>query len=98
MGVPISANTQTAVIQVIALFIIVFSQGDLQDSLNLLFMGYDAHELESSFGRKVSYVRWLWSLSSRLFVALYGLGITFVMIVRESEVTQLLLDFTSIEL
>lgn len=97
MGVPVSVNTRTATIQVIALGIIVFSQGDLQDSLNLLFMGYDKEELESSIKKPVPYWRWLISLWTRLLVTFYGLIITFVMIIRESDVTQLLLDFTSIE-
>ncbi|KAL3927224.1 MAG: hypothetical protein SGBAC_013168, partial [Bacillariaceae sp.] len=97
LGVPVSVNARTATIQVIALFIIVFSQGDLQDSLNLLFMGYDKEELENNLHLKVSYTRWLISLTTRLSVTFFGLCITFVMIVRESDVTQLLLDFTSIE-
>jgi len=96
-GVPVSVNTRTATIQVIALFIIVFSQGDLHDSLNLLFMGYDKEELENNLHTTITYPRWLISLSTRLFVTSFGLAITFVMIVRESDVTQLLLDFTSIE-
>ncbi|CAJ1947087.1 unnamed protein product [Cylindrotheca closterium] len=97
LGVPVSVNSRTATIQVIALFIIVISQGDLQDSLNLLFMGYDKEELEKNLNAKVTYRRWLISLCTRLLVTILGLCITFVMIVRESDVTQLLLDFTSIE-
>lgn len=96
-GVPVSVNARTATIQVIALGIIIFSQGDLQDSLNLLFMGYDKAELQHSIRRPVPYARWLVSLWTRLLVTMYGLIITFVMIVRESDVTELLLDFTSIE-
>mmetsp|Transcript_4368 Transcript_4368/g.10266 ORF Transcript_4368/g.10266 Transcript_4368/m.10266 type:complete len:1616 (+) Transcript_4368:120-4967(+) len=97
LGVPVSVNGRTATIQVIALFIIVVSQGDLQDSLNLLFMGYDKEELEKNLRTTVTYRRWLLSLVTRLSVTIFGLCITFVMIVRESDVTQLLLDFTSIE-
>ena len=94
LAFPSGINQSTATIQVVAIFIITVGQTDLHDSL---FVGYDAYELSESIGRPVRKWRWTISLWVRINITLYALAVTFIMICTESDTTQVLLDFTSIE-
>lgn len=96
-GVPPQVSSATSIIQVLALFIGVFSQSDFSDSLNSLLIGYDKEELEFYFGPNIFYWRWLVAHWTRIVVSSFGLFTTFLLIVSESDPTDLLLDFTAIE-
>eukprot|EP00980_Cylindrotheca_fusiformis_P025093 scaffold13034_cov119-Cylindrotheca_fusiformis.AAC.7 len=97
LGFPAGVNQNTATIQVVALFIITMGQTDLQDSLNTLFIGYQKASLERNLHRPVKKWRWMVSLWIRISITILALVVTFLMICTESDTTQLLLDFTSIE-
>jgi hypothetical protein len=97
LGFPAGVNQSTATIQVVALFIITMGQTDLQDSLNTLFMGYQECDLAKNLQRPVKKWRWSISLWIRISITTLALVVTFLMICTESDTTQLLLDFTSIE-
>ena len=98
LGVPIGVSTATSMIQILALIISVFSQTDYQDSLNTLYIGYDNQNWVQQLGCTTC-TKWRWhvSLWLRFFVSICGLVMTFFLIITESDTTQLLLDFTSIE-
>jgi hypothetical protein len=96
-GFHTAVSRATSTIQVITLFIGVFSQTDFQDSLNTLLVGYHADELKENFDVDITYGRWMFSLVMRVFVSMMGLIATFFLIVTGSEPSQLLLDFTAIE-
>ncbi|CAJ1933061.1 unnamed protein product [Cylindrotheca closterium] len=97
LGIPAGINESTATIQVVAIFIITVAQTDLHDSLNTLFVGYQGDELSDAIGRPTQKWRWTVSLWVRISITLYALMVTFIMICTESDTTQVLLDFTSIE-
>lgn len=97
LGFPAGVNQSTATIQVVALFIITMGQTDLQDSLNTLFIGYQEYDLSKNLQRPVKKWRWAVSLWIRITITILALAVTFLMICTESDTTQLLLDFTSIE-
>lgn len=97
LGVPIRVSPATSTIQVLALLISVFSQTDYQDSLNTLYSGHENQRWEERLGVPVPYWRWQASLWIRFCVSLLGLVMTFLLIVSESDASELLLDFTAIE-
>eukprot|EP00526_Cylindrotheca_closterium_P003066 CAMPEP_0113602058 /NCGR_PEP_ID=MMETSP0017_2-20120614/554_1 /TAXON_ID=2856 /ORGANISM="Cylindrotheca closterium" /LENGTH=1493 /DNA_ID=CAMNT_0000510381 /DNA_START=144 /DNA_END=4625 /DNA_ORIENTATION=- /assembly_acc=CAM_ASM_000147 len=97
LAIPSGINQSTATIQIVAIFIITVGQTDLHDSLNTLFVGYQAEELSQNIGRPIQKWRWSVSLWVRVSITLYALCVTFIMICTESDTTQVLLDFTSIE-
>ena len=97
LGVPPQVSSATSIIQILALFIGVFSQTDFSDSLNSLLIGYDKDELEFHFGPNIFYWRWLMAHWTRIIVSSFGMFTTYLLIVSESDPTELLLDFTAIE-
>ena len=97
IGAPARVSPATSTIQVLALFIGVFSQTDFQDSLNCLLIGFDEDDMKYYFGNRINRCRWLFCHLTRIFVSALGLMVMFCLIVSESDPTELLLDFTAIE-
>lgn len=97
IGAPVRVSTPTSIIQVLAMFIGVFSQTDFQESLNSVLIGYDENEMKHHFGSMVTKPRWFFCHSTRIFVSAIGLAVMYCLIVGESDSTELLLNFTAIE-
>ena len=79
--------------QVIAISITVISQDEVKQSLIVLYKGFDkTAELHC-----VSWTHWLVSVALRFVNGIFGIAVTFMLIMRADTVRDLLLNFTAVE-
>lgn len=60
-------------------------------------VGYQGDDLAKSIGKPIQQWQWTLSMWVRIFIPMYAPAVAFMMICTESDTTQLLLDYTSIE-
>ena len=96
LAIPASTSWPVIVTQIFAVFITVITQDDLITALRLIHDGYDKNNLHNAF----QHCRfWKWSMAVALLtsIGVYGLWVTFMLIVRSEDVVNLILNFTAIE-
>ena len=96
LGFPASVTAPVIVSQFFALLIAVATQDDVVQGLNLLYQGYRRDGLGTAFSG-ASLLKWILGVFSHLADGVFGLAVTFLLIVTSSNVVELLLNFTAIE-
>jgi hypothetical protein len=95
LGIPPNVDTSVRVTQLIAIVIAVATQEDIRTGVNLLYDGYQPE----GFALFEDSTCFLWALSivCRLLEGSLGLIVTFLLVVTEDTVVDLLLNFTAME-
>jgi hypothetical protein len=110
LDIPVGVENQVRYAQLIAIVITVISQDEVRQSLNVLYTGYDQdivsrafhHPSDASvsashqFGCSMGF-RWYLSLILRLVAGIFGLAVTFMLLITVDSVRELLLNFTAVE-
>jgi hypothetical protein len=95
LGIPSNVDTAVRITQLMAIVIAVATQQDIRTGVNLLYDGYQP----KGFALFGYHTRFLWALSiaCRLLEGSLGLVVTFLLVVTEDTVVELLLNFTAME-
>ena len=99
LGVPVTTSLPVSIAQFFAYCIAVLTQDDLLTAVILLMQGYDA-DMRRVFGRNAGGgTSWQWSLTLVIsfFDGLFGLMVTFLLIVRAPTVLDVILNFAAVE-
>lgn len=72
----------------------MITQDDLLTALELIHSGYGV--IGSTF-EDAAFWKWVFSVFTLFWVGLYGLLVTFLLIITASDVVDLILNFTAIE-
>ena len=97
LGLPANISPAVRVTQLVAIVITILTQDDIRAGIEMLNAKYLAAEFRAQFPYTSIY-RWYFSIFMRIFEGAFGLMTTFVLIVSESTVINLLLNFTAMEL
>eukprot|EP00581_Thalassiosira_minuscula_P007961 CAMPEP_0183711696 /NCGR_PEP_ID=MMETSP0737-20130205/7137_1 /TAXON_ID=385413 /ORGANISM="Thalassiosira miniscula, Strain CCMP1093" /LENGTH=483 /DNA_ID=CAMNT_0025940263 /DNA_START=64 /DNA_END=1515 /DNA_ORIENTATION=+ len=96
-GFPIDVSLAVRIAEYIAIIIAVFTQDDLVRAFHLLGEGYDPEEMRISFGEACAPCKWWIHVFLRLIEGAFGLFVTFILIMQQETVLELLLNFTALE-
>ena len=100
LNIPVTVEFSVMVSQLLAFMISVFTQNDLVSALIQLFQGYD-DSIKEAYGRNGrgggNKAQWLFSLSCALVDGLFGLAVTFLLIVTSGTVLDVLLNFAAVK-
>ena len=100
IGVPVAVEAPVVVSQLLAFIVSVFTQNDLVNALIQLYSGYD-RSIREVYGRNGrgggGFGQWLMSLSCAFGDGLFGLAVTFLLIVTSGTVLDVLLNFAAVE-
>ena len=77
------------------LSVTVITQDDLITALQLIHSGYSAG-IGSAF-QHATFAKWSFAVCVLFLVGIYGLLVTFLLIITSSDVVDLILNFTAIE-
>ena len=100
LGIPVSVDTAVVISQVLAFAISVMTQQDLVSALILAYQGYSPEMLEvfgrdgHGGGRKA---QWVFAFFCAFSDGLFGLAVTFFLIVTSATVLDVLLNFAAVE-
>ena len=110
LGIPPGIDLTVRFSQLIAISIAVISQSEVRQSLHILYRGFDKdaqkkalqNDPDQTNGQEVPsesemQLKWYLSIALRLFNGSLGLAVTFMMIMREETVRDVLLNFTAVE-
>ena len=99
LGVPVTVVLSVSIAQFLAFCISVLTQDDLLTAIILLIQGYDA-DIRRVFGDDGgggTFWQWCLTLSISFFDGLFGLVVTFLLIVKTPTVLDLILNFAAVE-
>ena len=100
VGVPVSVDTAVVISQFLAFAISVMTQQDLVSAMILVYLGYSPEMLEV-FGRDGHgggrFAQWAFAIFCAFSDGLFGLAVTFLLIVTSSTVLDVLLNFAAVE-
>ena len=102
-GIPVSVSTPVLFSQFLAFGISVFTQNDLLTGMVLLYQGY-SKEIKDVYGKSDSrtggggrFGQWLFAVFCLFVDGLFGLVVTFMLIITSSTVLDVLLNFAAVE-
>ena len=100
LNIPVAVDFSVMLSQFLAFMISVFTQNDLVNALIHLFKGYDI-SIKETYGRDGrgggSRAQWVLSLACAFIDGLFGLAVTFLLVVTSSTVLDVLLNFAAVE-
>ena len=103
LGIPVTVSSAVLISQVLAFGISVFAQNDLVTGLVLLYHGY-SQEVKEVYGQRDDatggggqFGQWLFAVFCLLADGLFGLAVTFMLIITSSTVLDVLLNFAAVE-
>lgn len=97
LGLPTNVSPAVRVTQLVAIVITVLTQDDIRSGIEMLNARYHAEVFQAEFPY-TNRCRWYFSIAMRIFEGGFGIMTTFILIVSESTVIDLLLNFTAMEL
>ena len=103
MGIPVSVGLPVLISQLLAFGISVFTQNDLLAGLILLYQGYSA-DMKEVYGKRDDGTggggrldQWLFAVVCLFVDGMFGLAVTFLLIVTSANVLDVLLNFAAVE-
>ena len=95
-GVPADVEFHVRLVGFLGVLVAVFSQDDIVQSFNSLYNGFQLAPFEKQFGeRRFQYTRWCVSIFLRIGQGSMGLLTVFLIVVRASNVVDMLLSFAA---
>jgi len=95
LDIPVNVETTVRIAQLLLLFVAVLTQGDLAVALTEMVNGYD-EKMEGIF-EDASLSKWKFSILMKFLEGLMGLFSSFMLIMIQSDVYELLLTFAGVE-
>ena len=103
LGIPVTVSTAVLISQVLAFGISVFTQNDLVTGLVLLYHGF-SQDVTDVYGQRDGvtggggrFGQWLFAVFCLFGDGLFGLAVTFMLIMTSSTVLDVLLNFAAVE-
>ena len=103
LGIPVSVGTDVLGSQLLAFGISVFTQNDLVTGMILLYQGYST-DMKDVYGRHNGvaggggyFGQWAFAVLCLFADGLFGLAVTFLLIVTSPDVLSVLLNFAAVE-
>jgi len=98
---PVNVEMPVRIAEAFAIVVAVTTQDDVQQALNLMRDGYDQDpanhsSLDQTFPEATK-AKWILSIFLRAFEGLFGLALTFLLIMQSTTVLDLLLNFLAME-
>ena len=98
LGIPAAIEATVAIGQLFALIITVCTQDDLITALMLLIDGYDQQSMLEAFPGGAYFYKWMLTAASMIGEGIFGMLVTFLLIITASDNVSLLLNFTAVSL
>ena len=100
IGIPVSVEAPVLFSQVVAFVISVFTQNDLIISMVLFYQGY-SHNMKEVYGNRKNgggrKRQWTASLCCMVLDGIFGMVLTFLLVVSSATVLDVLLNFAAVE-
>eukprot|EP00977_Amphora_coffeiformis_P027152 scaffold34585_cov221-Amphora_coffeaeformis.AAC.3 len=95
-SIPANVESAVRITQILALLMAVVTQEDVRGAFSLLINGYSERKYHE-FAGEATFFKWSLSVACRFVEGSLGLVVTFILIVAEDNVVDVLLNFTAME-